>query len=81
MRLDTCAVCGNPNYIGLDLCKTCYNTWTVTGTAQKPEWLLELVRMEYRFQQKIDYQVTIPFADLSPVKQLEVGYEPSEPDK
>lgn len=50
MRLYRCAVCGNENYIGYELCKNCWSEWTVTGTMPKPIWLLELVRMEYSFQ-------------------------------
>jgi len=80
MRLDTCAVCGNPNYIGYELCKNCWSEWTVTGTMPKPLWLVELVRMEYRFQQGMEYQLTKVFADLSPSVQRQVGYEISEFD-
>jgi hypothetical protein len=50
MRLDTCAVCGKPNYIGYELCKNCWSEWTVTGTMPKPDWMLMLVKNEYSFQ-------------------------------
>jgi hypothetical protein len=50
MRLYSCAVCGNPNYVGYDLCKSCWSEFTVTGTMPKPEWMRFLVSNEYSFQ-------------------------------
>jgi hypothetical protein len=79
MRLYRCAVCGNENYIGYELCKNCWSEWTVTGTISKPTWLLELVKMEYSFQ-STKAATEIAFVDMPPAFQMSVGYSKPELD-
>lgn len=66
MRLNECAVCGNQNYVGFELCKNCWSEWTITGTMPKPEWLKWLIKNEYSFQTNYSSTRETPFTDLLP---------------